>query len=142
MKTIRNNHGAPHPYSLEYRHGGHPRAHQIHCRKYLRLFPLQVGSWAMVSNMTNWRESAKCNRMEPWRFDLSDRRILERDRPDEAMRLCSGCSVIRECATECVTETGYKLQTTTRAGVWVPESSHKSYLQAMGQLVKVSAGKC
>lgn len=90
---------------------------------------------------TNWLDKAKCKDMNPRRFDLLDRRIYEPDSAAEAQRLCSGCEVVQACATEAIQDTGYRLQTTTRAGVWVPDTAHKNHRAAMAELVSISKGQ-
>lgn len=89
---------------------------------------------------TEWLDKAKCRNMNPRQFDLVDRRIYEPASAAEAQRLCSGCEVVQACAAEAVSDTGYRLQTTTRAGVWVPDTAHKSYREAMEKLVSISKG--
>lgn len=89
---------------------------------------------------TKWLDEAKCKDMDPRRFDLMDRRVYEPEAITEAQRLCSGCPVVQECAAEAVTDIGYRLQTTTRAGVWVPDTTHKSYRAALAKLIDLAKG--
>lgn len=88
----------------------------------------------------NWLDKAKCRDMEPRRFDLLDRRIFQPDSGAEAQRLCAGCEVVQECAADAIRDTGYRLQTTTRAGVWVPDTAHENYREAMAKLVSIAKG--
>lgn len=89
---------------------------------------------------TKWIDKAKCKDMNPRRFDLMDRRVYEPEAETEAKRLCSGCKVVQECATEAITDIGYRLQTTTRAGVWVPDTTHQNYRAAMAKLIDIAKG--
>lgn len=89
----------------------------------------------------NWMDQAKCRDMEPRRFDLLDRRIYGTAAQAEAQRLCSGCEVVKECAAEAITDIGYRLQTTTRAGVWVTDQADKGNRTAMEKLVSIAKGK-
>lgn len=90
----------------------------------------------------NWIDQAKCSNMDPLRFDLLDRRIYRSEATAaEAKRLCSGCEVVQACAAEAISDTGYKLQTTTRAGVWVPDQGDKNHRAVMEKLVSISKGR-
>ena len=89
----------------------------------------------------NWIDQAKCRDMDPLRFDLLDRRIYGSASEAEAQRLCSGCEVVQACAAEAISDIGYRLQTTTRAGVWVPDTASKEHRAAMEKLVSIAKGK-
>ena len=88
----------------------------------------------------NWIGLAKCSSMNPLRFDLTDRRTPEADRAAEAKRLCSGCKVVQLCAREAVDNTEYRLQTTTRAGIWLPDTGHKDYKDMLAAVHRIAAG--
>ena len=88
-----------------------------------------------------WLDEAKCKDMNPLRFDLMDRRVYEPEAATEAQRLCSGCKVVQQCATEAIRDIGYRLQTTTRAGVWVPDTTHPNYRAAMAALIDIAKGR-
>lgn len=90
---------------------------------------------------TKWIDKAKCRDMEPRRFDLMDRRIFGADTATEAQRLCSGCEVVQECAVDAIRDIGYRLQTTTRAGVWVPDATHPDYRASIARLIDISKEK-
>lgn len=92
---------------------------------------------------TEWLDKAKCRNMNPRQFDLVDRRIYgPAATAAEAKRLCSGCAVVQECAAEAVSDVGYRLQTTTRAGVWVPDTGVKDqHCEAMSDLVSIAKGQ-
>ena len=76
--------------------------------------------WPAVPNPgTDWMERAKCDGMDPELFDLTKNRKPNKSR--EALRLCSWCPVMRECAQHTL-HVG-RDEGVVRAGTWIPSHS-------------------
>ncbi|MFS0078241.1 WhiB family transcriptional regulator [Corynebacterium striatum] len=73
---------------------------------------------SILDNGLEWTECAKCKSMPPDNFDLAPERISAQRKADKAKKLCAGCPVKSECATDALR---YDAWGTVRAGVWLPD---------------------